>query len=318
MSDFTVLLDRIGHRDLRPQARALQEIYERRLCAGTAATKAWQEPTSIVLHTFATEQDDLQVHVSDNGFAIVKGLAFNVTNRTPVSPVDLLSRLDRGDEVFAGVEGAFAAMVCSLKDQLFVAFNDPFSVQNLYVGDFEGVLAVTTLSLPLAKALSLTLDRHSVQMFLSAGSIITPQSMFRGLSRLSIGEYASGGFGQTLSIGRAWRPDLTIAHEKQSDSGRRIGDALVVAIQDIARSRSPILADLTGGYDSRLIVAALSRSGADFALTVNGADADPDVLAATAAATHCGWPITHFDPTHPLDRSDRSTSAPRARVPHGW
>jgi hypothetical protein len=306
MSDFTMLFDRIGNTDLQRLTKALQDSYGRRLCQGVSATRAWHGPANVVLHTFGTEHDDLQVHTSDEGFAIVKGLAFDASTRAPASPVKLLSTQSRGQDVVTGLEGAFAAIAYSHHDGRFVGFNDPFSTQNLYIGDFHGVVALTTLALPVAKALSLTLDHRSVQMFLTGGWIPAPASMFEGLARLSIGEFASGRPKQRLAIARAWQPDLTIAHEKRADSAQRIGDALVTVIEDVARSSSPILADLTGGYDSRLIVAALSRSGADLALTVNGSDADPDVLAATGAAAHCGWPITHFDPstfwTVPIDQ----------------
>jgi hypothetical protein len=56
------------------------------------------------------------------------------------------------------------------------------------------------------------------------------------------------------------------------------------------------VSDQTGGYDTRLLVSALSATGSDFAITVNGEDDHIDVQIAHKLAEKMRWPIYHFRP----------------------
>ena len=56
------------------------------------------------------------------------------------------------------------------------------------------------------------------------------------------------------------------------------------------------MSDLTGGLDSRLVVAAVSAAGLPPAVTVNGSATDPDFRIASEVARRMCFPLVHFDP----------------------
>jgi asparagine synthase (glutamine-hydrolysing) len=71
---------------------------------------------------------------------------------------------------------------------------------------------------------------------------------------------------------------------------------LVESLEPVARVwPSNLITPLTGGYDSRLLTAALRRAGADPEHLIYGHESEPDVRIATSICRERGWTIHHLD-----------------------
>ncbi len=76
-----------------------------------------------------------------------------------------------------------------------------------------------------------------------------------------------------------------------------------------SKLKSPVLYDLTSGYDSRFNICAAVAAGIPFGVTVNGPDTSIEVRIAKKVAGLLGVRMHHFDPakvwTRPIDASMR-------------
>jgi Glutamine amidotransferase domain len=233
------------------------------------------------------------------GWIVLKGEIFDVRSRAPI--VDLEELLHRFlAEDLADLnryEGTFALAVWDARKQQGWAVNDQTSMLNLYYGEYDGGLYVSTNAISLARALGLGLDPYGVQELLARNyaGVIAPTTMFAGLRRVDIGEHVRYRAG-TLSRARHWH-----WYEPEASYGsiREAADtAAAVVVDRVARyatSASSVLCDLTGGLDSRLVASAACAAGLRFAVTVNGPPDHQDVRIAHRVAEIMQWDMRHFN-----------------------
>jgi hypothetical protein len=233
------------------------------------------------------------------GWIAVKGQIFDVRSET--SAVDLRDLLHHFlTEDFSGLnhyEGTFALAAWDARKQQGWAVNDQTSMLNLYYGEYDAGLYVSTNALSLARALSLGLDPRGVQELLArnyAGDL-APTTMFAGLRRVDIGEHVRYRAG-TLSRGKHWH-----WYEPEASYGSipEAADAAAAVVVDrvarYAASASPVLSDLTGGLDSRLVASAAYAAGLKFAVTVNGPPVHQDVRIGHRVAETMQWDMRYFN-----------------------
>jgi hypothetical protein len=120
-----------------------------------------------------------------------------------------------------------------------------------------------------------------------------PNSLYAGMRQLNLGEHLQWKPGR-LQVGRHWSP----YHDaKRYTSKREAAEVTAGVLAEAATryvQRGPIVADLTGGYDSGLVASALCGTGSPFAVTVNGDRQHPDVAVAHRVAHVAGWRMIHF------------------------
>src|SRR3712207_8069026 len=99
---------------------------------------------------------------------------------------------------------------------------------NLYYGEYEGGLYVSTNAFSLARALGLGLNPHGVQELLARNALLAPTTMFAGLHRVDVGEHISYRAG-TLAYAEHWDK-----YEPEADyrSVREAGDAAAAVVVD--------------------------------------------------------------------------------------
>ena len=231
------------------------------------------------------------------GWIVVKGQIFDVRSETPA--VDLRDLLHHFlTEDFSGLnhyEGTFALAAWDARRQQGWAVNDQTSMLNLYYGEYDAGLYVSTNAISLARALSLGLDPGGLQELLARKVLLAPTTMFAGLRRVDIGEHVRYRAG-TLSRGKHWH---WYEPEASYRSLREAADAAAAVVVDrvarYAASGSPVLSDLTGGYDSRLLASALHAAGLEPAVTVNGPPNHQDVRIAHQVAKTMQWDMRYFN-----------------------
>jgi hypothetical protein len=233
------------------------------------------------------------------GWIVFQGRIFDV--RSEASAIDLKELLHHfltGN--LAGLnryEGTFALAVWDARRQQGWAVNDQTSMLNLYYGEHDAGLYVSTNALSLARALGLGLDPHGVQELLARNRAgpLAPTTMFAGLRRVNIGEHVRYRAG-ALSHGKHWHayePEASFRSLREA-----AGTAAAIVVDRVARyaaSAGPVLCDLTGGLDSRLLASAAHAAGLPCAVTVNGPPDHQDVRIAHRVAERMGWEMRYFD-----------------------
>src|SRR3712207_791757 len=99
---------------------------------------------------------------------------------------------------------------------------------NLYYGEYDAGLYVSTNAISLARALGLGLDPHGVQELLARNALLAPVTMFEGLRRVSTGEHVRYRAG-ALTRGEHWH-----AYEPEASyrSLREAADAAAAVVVD--------------------------------------------------------------------------------------
>lgn len=233
----------------------------------------------------------------DRGWIVVSGVLFDVSTPNPlVTPEALLEQIIEHDgPIFERYEGNFTVACWDEHRQKGWAFNDQLAVMNLYCVEHHGGLFLTTAPVPLARALGLALDPLSVQDFLVRGDLLAPQSMFAGMRRLNIGEDITFDRQRGHRLGRHWVAYRDpIAYGNAEEAAVAFASVFLDRIRRFAAVQHPIVTDLTGGYDSRLIVLTELFAGLDVHATVNGPDDHPDVVRACDVARAVGIPLLRF------------------------
>src|SRR5581483_2242276 len=116
---------------------------------------------------------------------------------------------------------------------------------------------------------------------------------FAGIRRVALGERVVLEDGR-LRVARAWSPYRPERAYRRIEDAADDGAALLRDVCARLRSTWPrLVADLTSGLDSRLVVAALATGDAPVAVTVNGPPDNVDVAVARDIATRFGWPLRH-------------------------
>src|SRR5262249_13379181 len=156
---------------------------------------------------------------------------------------------------------------------------------------------IATNALLLAKAAGLGLSPQGVAEFLARSSLLAPRTMFNGLLRLNVGEHLIFGAGRS-TVRRHWYA-FADRMMKPHEVVERLSETIVKGFSRLAEDHQPVLCDLTGGYDSRLVVASALKSGLPISVTVNGPPTSSDVLVAHAVAREAGLNIHYFDSTKP-------------------
>jgi len=238
----------------------------------------------------------------DDGWAVVSGRLIDLDADTAEpSAGPLLEALEHGDDnALNRFEGVFAAAAWRPSSRTAWALNDQTSNLNLYYIERPEGLWVTTVALPLASALGLGLDAGATREFLSRGTLLTPASLFDGMRRLDLGERLEYRDGRVRNA-QHWMPFQEIRPQRSlKAAATALSDLAVDRVGRFAGDR-PLVSDLTGGYDSRMVVSAAAMADRLSAVTVEGARGHGDVEIALHIAERLGWKMHHFDPTKVWD-----------------
>jgi asparagine synthetase B (glutamine-hydrolysing) len=195
------------------------------------------------------------------------------------------------------LDGQFAwASYDAARAELSIA-TDPFGMQALYLAERNGKTYFSTSALALAKHLGSRPSRLGLGVYLRAGLQFGSVTNWEGIERLDPGTRvtftARGPVRQTY-----WRPSVDDAVTRLSlaeavDHCRNVATETFRAYYLSQWSRS--WADLTGGYDSRLLTLLLREAGIDFIANTVGDERNPDVRIAAQVASVTGWDWSRFD-----------------------
>ncbi len=190
------------------------------------------------------------------------------------------------------LDGQFAAIRFAADRGDLEVITDPFGMQDLYVASRGGRLYVSTSALVLARHLSAEPDPLGMNLFLRAGVQFGPVTHWLGVQRVEPATALCVRPGAPSRRRRYWTPEVdeTVRAMNLRNTVDRCLDAGVELVGRRLREKKLISADITGGFDSRMVTALLDRARVPFE-TLTVAEQPTDERFARAVAETAGWPF---------------------------
>lgn len=168
-----------------------------------------------------------------------------------------------GEDCLSRFNGMFAFLLWDNRTGRLIAARDPFGKKPLFVARAEGAHVFASEIEPLRKfpGVDDRLDQDSLREYLSYRYVPGPATFFRGIAKVPPGTFMALD-GDTVSQTRYFTtpfsrttPDI----DDFDEALRLFSDKLDEAVQLRLRSDAPFGAYLSGGLDSSMIVALMSR-----------------------------------------------------------
>lgn len=195
-------------------------------------------------------------------------------------------------DLFSELCGQFAVVV--RKGGVLSCFNDYFGIYHLY-GDEHGNVVSSSFLAVLRSLEEARVSPQALYEYIFDAASYGTETLIRGVRRLETSRI------HALQPRRKWLPKT--CRLAQSELPGRFEDQVDAANADLvsyfemlrANFGERLLLGVSGGYDSRLLLAAALKAGARPQLFVGGGAASADVRVAKALAAARGLRLEHFD-----------------------
>jgi asparagine synthase (glutamine-hydrolysing) len=209
--------------------------------------------------------------------------------------------LSAGPERLAGdMEGFFVLLVADPRSREVVVITDLVGSCHCFAREWEGGVALSGSSLLLAGLAECRPDPVACQEFLRTGVIYEQRTIHREVRKLGPAAVYRFRGGTRTAEQRYWRiTDVTPESLDGPAAVSALGEALAEVARKVATAFPRPVCDLTGGYDSRAVVAMFRTAGVPFATVVAGPPDSRDVTVAGALARLADLPHLHVPPEPP-------------------
>jgi hypothetical protein len=194
------------------------------------------------------------------------------------------------------LEGFFIIAVFDARESALYLITDIVGSCHCFLHPVGDCIAISNSSLLLAGLSSGRLDPIACQEFLATGVIYEGRSLFHGVQKLapaSIYRFARG----FLDSRQAYWQIANVSPDSLDllQASRALWEALTESARRIQRRFPHLVCDLTGGYDSRALVAAFHGAGIRAPTVVTGPPASPDVVISRDLAAMASLPHLHLE-----------------------
>lgn len=214
--------------------------------------------------------------------AIALGIKFVLPSGhdQPASAISLLATLPSMPEL-----GAPATALYRIQHRI-VAWCDRYGIGQLFFHQASGIAAVSTSATLLARLFACEPDRVALTGFALTGSFVGSSSPFRGIEKVPLGKRLVIERG---AIAFDDGPSPMDYRGSAESTLEEVTEAFVTAVRRMDRAFPEAELELSGGLDSRLILAALpQRSRRDKSAMTIGPAASGDAIVAAQLARKTG------------------------------
>jgi asparagine synthase (glutamine-hydrolysing) len=200
-----------------------------------------------------------------------------------------------GETMVAALNGLFAGLIVDRRRGQALLFNDRYGSERLYACEHQGVSYVASRAgaLLAVRPELRAFDDSSVAQFLAFGSVLGGRSLFRGVELLPGASLWRLGRCGTVERTRYFRPAQWEALPTLSAQTfeTRFEESFRALLPEYLREPAQLGLSLTGGLDTRMILACLPRGlrpALAYTYAAEGSDRLLDARIAGEAARHCG------------------------------
>jgi hypothetical protein len=284
-----------GHPDNTHAFESARSLFE-----GAKAMVAMGEAeTATRVVKFArTHSPSSPIAVSQRGWLVSVGNWHHPSCAVRDDTAALLEQLEaQGPAVLDELDGGYVIAWYDGQSRTLTVVPDHLGRLHVYFVESDSGVYVSTSATALASAVPCKPDPSAVYELLAAGAIYEDRSPFDRVRRLQDTRryfFRGGRLHKTERTTHLMvpRPGRVPGHSCLDDVVEAYHSAITRSLQGYER----LIVDLTGGYDSRLLVGFLIQSGRQFDVTVSGASMHPDVRCAGKLAKSLGLKLIHEGP----------------------
>jgi len=166
---------------------------------------------------------------------------------------------DDGDEFFRNLNGFFNGVIVDLRKWEVVLFNDRFGIQRMYYreGDQKVMFSSEAKSLLQTRTMPCEIDENALGQLMSMGCVLDNRPLFKGISILPGGTLWRFAKGKSRNRERYFDRGAWENQEKMTPDAfyACLRKTLVEILPGYLRSANPVGMSLTGGLDTRIIMA---------------------------------------------------------------
>jgi hypothetical protein len=198
------------------------------------------------------------------------------------------------ERVARELEGFFVIVYGDAKSREVIAVTDVIASRHCFFRTIGNCRAISTSSLLLAGLAECSLELLGCEEYLRTGVVYENRTFFREVKKIGPARVARFAGGKPVIENRYWSiRELDPNKFDGQQAVSQLTERLIGAARKIGRV-FPVC-DLTGGYDSRLIVAAFLSAGVDFETTVAGSAESRDCIVSGGLSKITGIPHWHLE-----------------------
>ena len=208
--------------------------------------------------------------------------------------------LSRYLEVGAGrlgreMEGFFVLVISDARVREVFVITDVMGSCHGYQRSWNDVVLLCSSSFALAAVDRACLDPVGCQEFLQTGISYESRTLYKEINKLDPATVYRFSCGARIHAERYWKvEDLSAESLSDRSAVEALWESLTCAAKNIARDFPRPVCDLTGGYDSRAILAAFLGTHTPVAAAVSGPEEKRDVQISKSLARLLGVPHVHI------------------------
>lgn len=250
------------------------------------------------LNRVAGQRDGGEIHGSEYGdkcWSVGAGTWIHRDSRgTETATAALASRhsnLESLKTAVGSIDGSFCFVTGTRSGDMIRVITDPVGQLHVYWLVLPNALLISTSALLLAQLGQCSWEPPAVREFLATGTVFEDRSLFQDVRKVTPASIHTFKSQRSESIRTYWSVH---DHANSSRSAKESLDAFATSIgmgiQHIFEQFQRPALDITGGFDSRLILASVRNQALeqDFGTTIVGAQNDADVVSAQRIVDVCG------------------------------
>ena len=207
------------------------------------------------------------------------------------------------------VDGHFAVLAFDASTKEIIAGSDWNSLIPVYFAVSQDGVLLSNAEIPLAKLLNSDTDAVGFAQSIHYGAVWGERTRFIGIHKLEACEFIRIDHLNNIKKEKYWEPKMEVlwkgSFDKISQRWLQVMEGSIRTFTD-RRDGHEISADLTGGEDSRMVVALLYKLRESFKVRVAGAEEDTDVVIAKEAAKAIGLDLV-VEESHAATEKELST-----------